>query len=833
VSGRRLAGWLRGGAALATVAIACAGQQPASPADLRSRIERLLHRGDADGAIAALRGRAADPTVALLLGEALVLRGRVAEAEAAFRRARDSSPGDRWLATARLAELALSAGRADEASRLAGQIDRSLDLEADLGARDWVGFAIASRLLGFGAPARYKDALDAYDRAIARDSTWLEPRLRVGDLFLEKYVAPEARSEYERVLRRDPENARARLGIAAVLRFSGDPAAFPAARRALDAGPGLAAAHVLLGRLELDAEQFDSAAARAHQALTLDSTHLDAWALRGAVEILAGHRTDYEATERLLRLRHPAPAGFYTAIAEALGRQRRYEEAAAFARQAVALRPDEPSALTTLGINELRLGAMDSGRVRLERAFERDPYHPWNKNTLDLLDEMAKHRITESGRFALVAPAEEADLLTLYLIPLLERAYDSLAARYRYRPETPIRLELFRREADFSVRTVGLAGLGALGVSFGRVLAMDAPSARTPRGQFNWGSTAWHELTHTFTLGATGHRVPRWLSEGLSVLEERRARPGWGAHATIPFLSAYKGGKLHPVSRLNDGFVRPAFPAQVPFSYYQASLVCEYLEETRGWDALVGMLGAYRRGLPTDSVVRTVLGMTPEALDRGFDEWFRARFGGALARVGAASDSATDAGELGTLLENAARLRAAGRADEAIAVLERVQQAFAEQGDAESAAWHLARIYQERGQRQRALDQLARVTRLNETHLEANRREAALLTEAGDTAGAMAALERAIFIEPYDAGLHLSLAQLAGGTGRHDIAIRERRAILALDPSDRAEALYQLAVAYRDAGDRAAARREVLRALEQAPSFERAQALLLELRRPP
>jgi len=75
----------------------------------------------------------------------------------------------------------------------------------------------------------------------------------------------------------------------------------------------------------------------------------------------------------------------------------------------------------------------------------------------------------------------------------------------------------YRRHADFSVRTVGLAGLGALGVSFGSTLAMDAPSARPP-GDFNWGSTAWHELTHAFTLGASGHRVPRWLSEGLSVL---------------------------------------------------------------------------------------------------------------------------------------------------------------------------------------------------------------------------------------------------------------------------------------------------------------------------
>ena len=47
---------------------------------------------------------------------------------------------------------------------------------------------------------------------------------------------------------------------------------------------------------------------------------------------------------------------------------------------------------------------------------------------------------------------------------------------------------------------------------------------------------------------------------------------------------------------------------------------------------------------------------------------------------------------------------------------------------------------------------------------------------------------------------------------------------------DRAEALYQLALAYVDAGDTTAARREVVRALEIAPNFQKAQELLLRLR---
>jgi len=53
--------------------------------------------------------------------------------------------------------------------------------------------------------------------------------------------------------------------------------------------------------------------------------------------------------------------------------------------------------------------------------------------------------------------------------------------------------------------------------------------------------------------------------------------------------------------------------------------------------------------------------------------------------------------------------------------------------------------------------------------------------------------------------------------------------MVALDPADRLEARYQLARALSLAGDRTGARRELLAVLEQAPGFEKAQVLLLEL----
>ena len=89
-----------------------------------------------------------------------------------------------------------------------------------------------------------------------------------------------------------------------------------------------------------------------------------------------------------------------------------------------------------------------------------------------------------------------------------------------------------------------------------------------------------------------------------------------------------------------------------------------------------------------------------------------------------------------------------------------------------------------------------------------------------------------MWMTPFDGAVHDSLAVLASANRMHAAAIRSRRALVALRPTDRAEALYQLARAYADGGDVSAARREVLRALDLAPNFEKAQELLLSLRTP-
>jgi tetratricopeptide (TPR) repeat protein len=672
--------------------------------------------------------------------------------------AQSSTPGTRTAEIA-LAEAEHLRGERESPRRRALALIRDYERGAtNWSAHDHLAAGRAYLLVAGGDADAVRRALRAFDAAAAADSTLAEAPIRAAELFLARYNAPDARAGFEAVLAKWPDEPRALLGLARVQGFEGKGEALVTARRAAAVAPQLAEAHLAVARFVLDAEEVDSARIAARRAVGADPNSLEAWGILAAAAWLRGDSASFAAAGRAAERISTRPVAFYVTLSEAAARQRRYAEAERFAAEGVALDSNDVAALGALGNNRLRRGDLDGGRAVLERAFALDPFHLWHKNTLDLLDIMAEFRTVRIGRFEFVGRQREVDLLTPYLAPLLEEAYDTLAARYGYRPPTPVRLELFDSHADFSVRTVGLTGLGALGVSFGTTLAMDAPAARPP-GSFNWGSTAWHELAHTFTLGLSGHRVPRWFSEGISVLEERRARAGWGAGPSADFLLALRERRLRPVSDLNAGFVRPRDAGEVVRSYYQASLVCEMIEAEFGPAAFGQMLRAWGEGLGTAEVFARVLRVSPDEMDARFTAFLTRRFGGAGSRV---------------------RIDATGDAD-----------------------------------------------------LEALTAAVAQAKASGDAGRELEAWERVMWVWPYDIDAHEAMADAALRAGATATAVRERRAVLALGPADRLGARYELARALLAAGDRAGARREVLGVLEEAPTFERAQRLLLELRRTP
>jgi len=290
--------------------------------------------------------------------------------------------------------------------------------------------------------------------------------------------------------------------------------------------------------------------------------------------------------------------------------------------------------------------------------------------------------------------------------------------------------------------------------------------------------------------------------------------------------------------------MRPDYPEQVIFSYYQASLVFQVIEERWGFDAIRSMLDGYRRGETTEALFTSVLGTPIQEFDGEFEAHLRQRFAAPLAGLVELGNPPGPMAEMPEIqewvrahpgdligrLRLGAMLLQAERYDDAEVHLREALRMFPEYGEPDSHYWFLAQIHRERGQLDQAAAALARLNALSESNYTALVREADVLEELNRPAEAAAALDKAVQVWPYEIELHERLATMMANLRNHTAAVRERSAVLALNPSDRADALYQLALAQRDAGDMASARRSVLRSLEVAPNFESALELLLELR---
>jgi len=782
------------------------------------------------------------------IGEVLFKVGRLDEARQHFDRSWRGGAPDRHVARLNRAILEWTYGDRKEALR---EFDTFIDLYNDgatLSWRDLTAIATAVRHLGIRDPQLFKDALRAYDEAIAADSGNLDARVLLGELFLEKFDGTEADASLKAALARNPNHPGALLAMARTMEFNGTIGVIDQVKAVLEINPNLVEGRVFKAWLHLAVQNHKEARTELEAALEVNPVSLEALSALAASHYLLGETSDYEEIrDRVLEL-SPGYGDLYNDIAELSVKSRKYHDAADLAAEAIATDPQSWRAYGILGANQLRLGQMDEGRASLDVAFEGDPYNARIFNSLTLLDSFEHFEVLdEDPRFEYVLHEREAQVLAPYVEQIATEALESLIERYGgYTPVLPVRIEVFPSHADFSVRTLGLPGIGALGVTFGSVVAMDSPSSK-PVGDFNWASVLWHEMAHVFHLGLSEHEVPRWFSEGLAVHEQRKARPGWGHQPSPGFLGRYQEGLMLPVSQMNAGFVQPSYPQQVVDSYLQASLVFDFIEGRWGFEPILAMLHGYRNGESTPALVERLMDIEMEDLDRDFDEYFRGRFDSALNALAAPAASAgmtTQPSSINDLVrlarENPENFRArltagvtlfqAGRLDEAEDHLFAALRLFPEYGGLDSPYWFLAQIHNERGETGLAAGALARQTALNESHYEAFLLHAELLNEQGDSDGAATALDAAVLIYPYEIELHERLAQAHADRGDSAGAVRERRAVVALEPTDRAGALYELARAYLGDGSLREARRTVLRSLEIAPNYGEALDLLLEIR---
>jgi cellulose synthase operon protein C len=656
---------------------------------------------------------------------------------------------------------------------------------------------------------RYDDANVAFRALVAAHPRNAEYRVRWGRLFLERYQPDDAAKLFNEALEIEPKRADALLGLALVAADGFEAQAVAFAHKALDADPHMTAAQELLARLALEDNDPAKAAAEAHKALDMSAQATQAKAILATIDWL---------NDKADTTWDPHDGAAYETAARIFVLNRRYEEAIKLFRKAIALQPDLWSARSQLGVNLMRLGREEEARAELEMCYEGHYRDAATVNTLRLMDSYKNFITYKTDRTILRLHKKEAELLHPYFEAEMLRALATYDTKYGFKLDRPVQVEVYPDHEDFAVRTMGMPGLGALGVTFGYVVAMDSPSGRPP-GTFHWASTLWHEMSHVYVLNMTNFRVPRWFTEGLAVHEETAASPEWGDRLDPHVIMAIKDKKLLPVAELDRGFVRPTYPAQVVVSYFQAGRICDYIDREWGWPKLLAMIHDFAGGATTPEAIEKELGIKPEELDKRF-----------LAALTAETKKTVDGfEEWSKELKKVATEYKAGDYEEMIRDASGMRDTYPEYVEAGNVYKLLADGYLAKGDKKAAIDELERYAKVGGRSPDTLKQLATLLEEAGNRKEAAEVLDRLNYIQPVDEDLHRRLGDLWLGLGNTAGAIREYRAVLAKAPTDPAASHFNLAKAYRTANRPDAAKDELLLSLEAAPGFRPAQKMLLEL----
>ncbi len=577
--------------------------KPASGARLRMHARLRLQRGDAPGAEALLaQAIAQDADDLAARGELLALKVSTGRGnEPATRALMDAlydaydagkaTSAEALVAVARAALARGTSGAFHDANMVLAEAER---LPAPTGGPEQ-GFIVQDRVL-----------------------------LLRGAVFREKYAASEAADTYNLILARDAWQPDALAGMAQAhleeLRLA---AAAEAAEAALQTNPHHTDAHGVLARIALIEGRRDEAVSRARgQILVTHPRHPVGLAVLAAAGLAADDTAAFTTARDEALAFSPSAVSFFLALSDVLVSMHLYEQTGAVLEDATKRAPDDPYLQSAFGLNLLRLGKETEGRAALARAWKRDRFNERTRNTLDLYDQRIDPLYTDvsSGDLRLRLPKEDAELVQDDLIAGIERARAALDGRYGMHPG-PLRIEVFSDPNDFSVRTIGVPSLGAVGVCFGDLITSVGPY----RGTHNFQQVIWHELAHVYAVRLSRGRVPRWFTEGLSEWESELADPSWARESAELLAQARREGRLRRLGELDLAFLRATSPVMMEVAYSTAAWAMRYLGETHGLAKLMLVLKGYATGASTEALFKQHLGQDMRAVEAGFEAWMNAR----------------------------------------------------------------------------------------------------------------------------------------------------------------------------------------------------------------
>ncbi len=827
---------------LALLGLAVAPAAAAEVSAAWSQLRQGEYEEVIDDALALVDDPATPADWHLLLSEALLTVGRYAEAEAAAVRGLIREPGSirlRWVARA----AALAQGRKAQAEEWLNEIGSTVR------SQPWM-YRNPENLIIFGRAALElgsdpKEVLDRIYSPLAQANPDLrDVYLAKGELALSKHDFALAATTFAEGIKRIPDDADLHYGLAKAHENGDRGAMIEALQAALEANPRHVPALLLMADHRIVAEQYGEAEDALAEVRAINPASPEAWAYYAAVAHLRNQPSGERASRaEALKPWEENPLVDHT-IGRVLSQKYRFAEGAAYQRSALELDKDYLPAKAQLASDLLRLGESTEGWMLAQEVSVRDEFNVEAFNLVTLQETMQKYTTLTSGDFIVRMTSREAAVYGPRVLALLTRAHRQLSEKYGFQPFKPTTVEIFADQRDFAVRTFGVPDVpGYLGVCFGRVVTANSPAVNvgTP---VNWESVLWHEFCHVITLQMTGNKMPRWLSEGISVYEERQANPAWGDQLSPQYRDLILKGRMTPVSELSSAFLAPPTPQALQFAYYQSSLVVEYIIERHGLDSLKAILRAVGLGMDINGAIaanttsmanveREFVAFArerAEGLGRGLD-WTPPPESlvesGDETRFSAWAEENPD--NYYALTWRARRLAEAEAWADAIPVLTRLLEKYPEQTGADSPWKLLAEAHRAQGNAAGERSALAALARVDPAASDVYLRLMEMAEAAQDWAALAENAERFLAVNPLVAPPYRQLGAASAKLADLPAAIGAYRTLLELDPPNPASEHYQLASWLHQTGESEAARRHVLRALEDAPRFREALSLLQEI----
>ena len=734
--------------------------------------------------------------------------------------------------------------RPEQAGKLLAEIDFLVDNDHWRYTDSANRIALGTFFLLRGADAR--QVLEVfYDRVKTDRPSYVDAHLATGKLALQKHDYALAAEAFQRAAKLSPDDPAVHFGLTRSYAPSEPERAAESLARALELNPSHADSLLMRADQLIDSEHYTQAKAVLNKVFATNADHPEAWAYRAVVAHLEGD-TSGEKLWRRTALKHWAtnPRVDHL-IGRKLSQKYRFAEGAAYQRRALEFDPGSLSVKLQLSQDLLRLGQEEEGWRLAEEVYQLDGYNVGAHNLVTLRESLATFTTLERDGLLLRMDAREAKIYGQSALELLVRAKAEFSAKYDVRLPGPVIVEIFPEQKDFAVRTFGMpGGEGFLGVCFGNVITANSPASQGAAPS-NWKAVLWHEFCHVVTLHKTNNKMPRWLSEGISVYEERQEDPAWGQSMNARYRTMVLDGGLVPVSQLSAAFLNSPSPLHLDFAYYESSLVVEYLLETYGLDSVNRILDDLSTGMQISEALQRHAGSSA-ALDDRFAEFAKKR------ALGLAPDADWEPPPLGpdvelvTLAEFnrqhptnlaglqllAVRLIEQESWREARLPLEELIRLYPENIGDDNPYLLLARVHRALGDAKSERAVLERLARLDADAVAVEMRLIELALEEEDWEAAAASAERMLAVNPLVRVPHRTLARAAEALGTPGRAIQSYRALLEMDPLDPAATHFQLARLLHQQGNSASARRHVLMALEEAPRFREAHRLLLEIGEP-